>query len=54
MTPLPKKKHTRGRSNTRRAITAKLGLTSLVKCPSCGKLREPHRACPHCGFYKNA
>lgn len=23
-----------------------------VKCPECGKLITPHRACPQCGFYK--
>ncbi len=53
MTPLPKKKHTRARSNQRKnAATNRLTLSGLAKCPSCGKLKETHRACPHCGFYK--
>jgi len=53
MTPLPKKKHTRSRSNKRKnAATNRLKLENLVRCPNCKKLKEPHHACPHCGFYK--
>ncbi|MBI4157724.1 50S ribosomal protein L32 [Candidatus Woesebacteria bacterium] len=51
MTPLPKKKHSRARSGKRFA-TKKLSLGTLSKCASCGKLKQPHRACPHCGFYR--
>jgi large subunit ribosomal protein L32 len=51
MTPLPKKKHTRGRSNRRRGAT-KLKLPNLSRCPNCKKLKESHKACPFCGFYK--
>ncbi len=52
MTPLPKKKFTRSRSNKRRSVTSRLKLSALTKCPSCGKLRVSHKACPFCGFYK--
>ncbi|MBU2036255.1 50S ribosomal protein L32 [Patescibacteria group bacterium] len=51
MTPLPKKKHTRSRSATRK-ISQRLSLGSLVKCPNCSKLKWPHKACPSCGKYK--
>jgi large subunit ribosomal protein L32 len=51
MAPVPKKKHTRSRSNKRRGAK-KLTLPNLSKCPSCSKLKEPHVACPHCGYYK--
>ncbi|MBI4153445.1 50S ribosomal protein L32 [Candidatus Woesebacteria bacterium] len=54
MAPLPKKKHTRARSNKRRFVAMKASLGALVKCVNCGKLRQPHRACPHCGHYGEA
>lgn len=51
MAPLPKKKHSHGRTARRRStFTAKVA--GISKCPSCGKLRLSHKACPHCGFYK--
>lgn len=51
MTPLPKRKHSKGRRDRRRAHDA---LTPLgtVACPNCGEQRLPHRVCPNCGFYK--
>ncbi|HJY98874.1 MAG TPA: 50S ribosomal protein L32 [Patescibacteria group bacterium] len=52
MTPLPKRKHTRSRTGMRRGGQPKLKLANLVKCGNCGKLRENHKACPYCGFYK--
>lgn len=53
MTPLPKKKHTRRRSNLRKnAATERGTIGSLSICPSCKALKEPHKACPKCGFYK--
>ncbi|HAU65502.1 TPA: 50S ribosomal protein L32 [Candidatus Woesebacteria bacterium] len=51
MTPLPKRKHTRSRSNIRRGGQPKISLGNLVKCSNCGKLKESHRACPYCGLY---
>jgi len=49
MTPLPKKKHTRSRSNQRRNNAFKITLPGLVKCKNCGKLKYSHKTCPHCG-----
>lgn len=28
-------------------------LCTLTKCPKCGEVIKPHRACPKCGYYKN-
>ena len=53
MTPVPKKKHTRSRSNIRKNFHAKRVLVlNLGKCESCAKPKESHKACPWCGFYK--
>ncbi|MGD8744338.1 MAG: 50S ribosomal protein L32 [Candidatus Woesebacteria bacterium] len=53
MAPVPKKKHTRSRSNKRRNAPSKRAkLPTLVRCTSCKQLKKPHLACPHCGFYK--
>ncbi|OGM18715.1 50S ribosomal protein L32 [Candidatus Woesebacteria bacterium RIFCSPHIGHO2_01_FULL_37_10] len=52
MPPVPKKKHTKSRSGKRKNAPAnRQTFAKLSKCPSCGKLKYPHRACPHCGFY---
>jgi len=50
--PNPKRRHSKGRRNRRRAHD---GLTarSFAECPNCHEQRMPHRACPHCGHYKD-
>ncbi|MBN1230376.1 MAG: 50S ribosomal protein L32 [Anaerolineales bacterium] len=51
MTPLPKRKVSKGRRDRRRAhdfLTPK----NIVQCSQCGEMRLPHRACPSCGYYK--
>ncbi|MBI4328272.1 MAG: 50S ribosomal protein L32 [Chloroflexi bacterium] len=50
MPPHPKRKLSRTRGATRRAHKA-LVPANLSPCPSCGKPRLPHRACPNCGTY---
>ncbi len=25
----------------------------MTSCPNCGAQLKPHRACTHCGYYKN-
>ncbi|OGM10914.1 50S ribosomal protein L32 [Candidatus Woesebacteria bacterium RBG_16_36_11] len=53
MAPQPKRKHTRRRSNLRKNSKSNaLRFPTLVVCSSCKKLKEPHKACPNCGFYK--
>jgi large subunit ribosomal protein L32 len=51
MTPLPKRKLSKGRRDRRRAHDA-LTARSLVACNNCGEMRLPHTVCPNCGFYK--
>jgi large subunit ribosomal protein L32 len=51
MTPLPKRKISKGRRNRRRAHDA-LTPRKLVQCTNCGERRLPHHVCPHCGHYK--
>ena len=51
MTPLPKRKVSKGRRDRRRThhtITAR----KLVQCTNCGEMRLPHHICPNCGHYK--
>lgn len=52
MTPLPKKKHAKSRTRTRKS-TRKILLPTLVTCNKCQSLRLPHRACPKCGYYNS-
>lgn len=51
MTPLPKRKHSKGRRDRRRAHDA-LTARHLVACANCGEMRLPHHVCPNCGHYK--
>ncbi|MEW6717518.1 MAG: 50S ribosomal protein L32 [Chloroflexota bacterium] len=51
MPPLPKRKHSKGRTRRRRAHDA-LKLRNLVFCANCGHMRLPHSVCSHCGFFK--
>jgi large subunit ribosomal protein L32 len=51
MTPLPKRKVSKGRRDRRRAHDA-LTARNLVACPNCGDMRLPHHVCPNCGYYK--
>jgi large subunit ribosomal protein L32 len=51
MAPVPKKKHTRSATGIRRK-NKKPSLPNLVRCPHCGSLMYPHKACPSCGKYK--
>ncbi len=51
MPPHPKRKHSSGRRDRRRAHDA-LTPVSLVACSNCGEMRLPHTVCPSCGHYK--
>ncbi|OGO63459.1 MAG: 50S ribosomal protein L32 [Chloroflexi bacterium RBG_19FT_COMBO_55_16] len=51
MAPQPKRKHSQGRRDRRRAHDA-LSPKNLVQCPNCGEMRLPHRICPNCGHYQ--
>jgi len=49
--PLPKRKTSKCRRDKRRTHDA-LQPLNLIPCPNCAEKILPHRACPHCGFYK--
>lgn len=51
MTPLPKRKISKGRRNRRRAHDA-LKARNLTTCSNCGAMCLPHTVCPECGYYK--
>jgi large subunit ribosomal protein L32 len=51
MTPLPKRKHSKGRRDRRRAHDA-LTARNTVTCSNCGEMRMPHTVCANCGYYK--
>ncbi|MDP6793049.1 MAG: 50S ribosomal protein L32 [Anaerolineales bacterium] len=50
MTPLPKRKHSKGRRNRRRAHDS-LQPQQLAVCANCGELHRSHHVCEHCGRY---
>ena len=52
MPPHPKRKHTSGRRDRRRAHDA-IEPTNLVQCKNCGEYRLPHHVCPSCGHYRD-
>ncbi|NPA79988.1 MAG: 50S ribosomal protein L32 [Thermotogae bacterium] len=47
--PRRRQSATRGR---KRRTHWKVRKPALSTCPSCGKPKPPHFACPHCGYYK--
>ena len=49
--PVPKRRHSKRRRNTRRAHDA-IKAPNVVACPECGEPMQSHRVCPECGFYK--
>ncbi|WP_176226812.1 50S ribosomal protein L32 [Candidatus Hakubella thermalkaliphila] len=49
--PLPKRKMSKSRRNKRRTHQ-KLSLPSLVECPQCHEMKEPHKICLQCGYYE--
>lgn len=53
MTPLPKRKLSKGRKNRRRSHY-NLKPTTLEVCTQCKELKMPHRVCPNCGTYNGA
>ena len=47
----PKRRHSKARKNKRRAHDH-LTAPTLMECSNCREMKLPHRACPHCGYYK--
>ena len=49
--PLPKRRHSRAHGRKRRTHY-KLAAPTRAVCPQCRESKQPHRICPHCGYYK--
>ncbi|MBN9658697.1 MAG: 50S ribosomal protein L32 [Acidobacteria bacterium] len=49
--PNPKRRHSKRRTSARRTHDS-LKAAGLSACPKCHEMKLPHRACPHCGWYK--
>jgi large subunit ribosomal protein L32 len=49
--PLPKRRVSKTKKRSRRTHW-KIKEPGLSKCPKCGEVVQPHRACSHCGHYK--
>lgn len=50
---VPKRKISKTRKRKRRTHW-KVKEPGLSRCPKCNEPVMPHRACPHCGYYKGA
>ena len=48
---LPKRKVSHARQGARRAHLA-LTVPNLNECSHCHQMKEPHHACPNCGWYR--
>ena len=49
--PLPKRRRSKSRQ-ARKRRKCHLRAANLSVCPQCGRNKQPHRVCPHCGYYK--
>lgn len=49
--PNPKRRHSHQRKNKRRSHDF-LETPASGNCPQCHEPKQPHRACPRCGYYK--
>lgn len=48
---VPKRKVSKKVGRTRFAHNYKAKVPTLVECPQCHELKQPHRICPKCGYY---
>jgi large subunit ribosomal protein L32 len=49
----PKRKHSKARSRTRRAVYyGRLKAPTTMACDNCNETKLMHRACPNCGHYR--
>lgn len=47
---VPKQKVSKARRNSRKA-NWKITTPSIMECPHCHETKQPHKVCPHCGYY---
>ena len=51
--PVPKRKTSKAKRDSRRANHDKTSLPSRATCSRCGAIKVPHHVCGECGYYKN-
>ncbi|MBP7551784.1 MAG: 50S ribosomal protein L32 [Spirochaetes bacterium] len=51
---VPKHRKSKSKKRMHRRINMKMTLPGMTKCPECGMLTPPHKACIHCGNYKGS
>ena len=49
---VPKHKVSKKQGNTRFANNYKVKVPTLVECPQCHEMKQPHVVCKKCGTYK--
>ena len=49
---VPKRRTSKSKKNMRRSAWRKMDAPAIAECPQCHELKEPHKVCPICGFYK--
>ena len=48
---VPKHKVSKKQGNIRFANNYKVKVPTLVECPQCHEMKQPHRVCAKCGYY---
>ena len=49
---VPKQKVSKARRNKRHSANSHAVAPTLVECPNCKALKQPHKVCQNCGTYK--
>ncbi|NLJ80600.1 MAG: 50S ribosomal protein L32 [Firmicutes bacterium] len=49
---VPKRKHSKARTRSRKANWKRIKIMGSVACPNCHEPKLPHRVCLNCGTYK--
>ena len=48
---VPKHRQSDARKNSRHKANFKAGAVTLIECPHCKELTQPHKVCASCGYY---
>jgi len=49
---VPKGKTSKANRRMNRAGNSNVASPALATCPQCHAIKQPHTACPECGYYK--
>ena len=48
---VPKRKTSKAKTGSRKSANSKIAPVTLVECPHCKELTQPHKVCGSCGWY---